>query len=151
MNLKFVRYEEKYLDSCAKELSNSFKDEPWNETWTLEQSKARINELSNSYGFIGIVLLDLDTNDVVSFMAGRVLTYMDYKEYWIDDLSVTSKYKGHGFGTKMLDFAKEYIPSVNKDVKRFSLYTVKDYSCYDFYVKNKFTKLDQLCYMYYDL
>lgn len=151
MNLEFKKYDDSYLEGCAIELCNSFKEEPWNETWTLNQAKQRIIELSKSYGFIGIVLIDKDTNEVVSFMAGRIMTYLNYKEYWIDDLSVNPKYKGHGIGTKMIQYAKSYIPSINKDVIRFSLYTVRTYSCYDFYIKNKFINDKKFCYLYLDL
>lgn len=45
MNLEYKIMKEEDFESCAYELIEAFKEEPWNEEWTFEQAFTRIDEI----------------------------------------------------------------------------------------------------------
>lgn len=122
------------VNNCAKQFVLSFQEPPWNEIWTHEQAVSRLSEIMSSSVSRGFVIYDGEV--VVSTLCGRIMTYMDEKEFWIDDFSVHPCYQGQGIGKKMLMYIEKEL--VHDCVDRLMLNTMRGYDCQDFYEKQGF-------------
>lgn len=116
-------------EACARELMLAFCGEPWNETWTFEQALSRIDEMMSARVSRGYVIYDGD--EVVAMLCGRIMTYLDWKELFIDEFSVSPKYQRQGIGTKMLDYVRSEMAKEN--IKYLALNTEKGYPSQIFY------------------
>ena len=104
MNLKYKIMDQTDFKGCAYELIEAFKEAPWNENWTFEQAYTRTDEIMSAKVSRGYVIYDGDV--VVSMLCGRIMTYLDFKELWIDEFSVNPIYQRKGIGSKMFDFVR---------------------------------------------
>jgi len=129
--------------ACADTLINAFKQEPWNEEWTFENAQTRIVELMSSKMSRGYVVHD--GNGIAAMCIGRIMTYTDFKELFIDEFSVHPLHQKKGIGGMLLNFAKEELRK--EDVYGMVLNTVKDYPSVKFYKKNGFKILESIVMM----
>ncbi|MBU3137863.1 GNAT family N-acetyltransferase [Clostridium gasigenes] len=143
MELECKIIEETDFGGCSKELMLAFKEEPWNENWTYEQAYTRIDEIMSAKVSRGYVIYDDDT--VVSMLCGRVMTYLDFKELWVDEFSVTPSYQRQGIGGKMLKFVREQLKK--ESINCMVLNTERGYPSVKFYEKNGFKQDDSLVFM----
>lgn len=140
MNYLYKKMQTEDINACAKELMLAFKEEPWNENWTYEQAYTRIEEIMSSKVSRGYVVYDDDL--VVSMACGRIMTYLDHQELWIDDFSVHPDYQGKGIGSKMIEYIRDEMKK--EDVSYLLLNTTRGFHCVDFYKKNGFEELQHL-------
>lgn len=149
MNIKFKVMEEKDLKGCALQMIKTFKEEPWNEVWTYEQAYARFDEIMSARVSRGYVAYDGDV--VVSTLCGRIMTYMGFKELWVDDFSVDPEYQGKGIGSRMIEFVREEMKKEKDKVSYLSLNTEKGYPAVKFYEKNGFKSDEGIIFMSADV
>ena len=136
MKLKYKIMNEEDFEGCAYELIEAFKEEPWNEEWTFEQAFTRIDEIMSARVSRGYVVYDGDT--VVAMACGRIMTYIDFKELWIDEFSVNPLYQGKGVGSKLIEFIRNELKKEKSKISYLALNTERDYPCVSFYENNGF-------------
>lgn len=141
--MKYRKYDQEDLLICIHLFKECFLQEPWNELWTDEQVESRIKEIMSSQYAFGYVCFDNDK--LVGMMFGRVMTFLDYKELWVDDFCVSSLYQGQGLGSQFLNQVKQVM--ISCDVKRISLNTTRGYLSDKFYKKNGFIEYPSIVYM----
>lgn len=146
MNLEYKRMNKEDFEGCAKELMAAFKEEPWNENWTFEQAYTRIDEMMSARVSRGYVIYDGDT--VVSMACGRIMTYLDFKELWIDEFSVNPLYHRKGIGSKMLEFIRSELKKESEKISYLALNTEKGYPSVKFYESNGFKSSETNLVMY---
>lgn len=134
--MNFSIMKAKDFSCCALTLMQAFKEKPWNENWTYEQAYNRILEIMSSKNARGYVLYD--QNIVVAMLCGRVMTYLDYKEFVIDEFNVHPLYQGKKIGTQMLQYVQTALKQEIEKISYFILNTKKSYSCEFFYQVNGF-------------
>lgn len=137
--------EQNDIAACALTLIEAFREEPWNEKWTYKQAYTRIDELMSARVSRGYVLYD--GNTVVSMLCGRIMTYLDFKELWVDEFSVHPDYQRRGFGTKMLEFVREQLKNEPEKISYLVLNTEKGYPSVKFYETNGFKADESLVFM----
>ncbi len=130
-------------DLATKEIILAFQVPPWNENWTYEQAYTRIEEIMDSRVARGYVMYQ--DGIVVSTLIGRIMTYLDYKELWMDDFSVHPDYQGQGIGKRMLNHVKEEMKKEN--IRYLILNTTRGYDCVEFYKRNGFEKIESMITM----
>lgn len=145
MELVFRKMKQSDFGACAKELMKAFKDAPWNENWTYEQAYTRIDELMSARVSRGYVAYDND--QVVSMLCGRITTYLDFKELWVDEFSVHPDYQRKGIGSQMMQYVREELEKEPETISYMVLTTEKDYPSVDFYKKNGFGVDDSTVFM----
>ena len=119
---------------CAQSLVETFKEEPWNESWTHRQAFGRIEELmarKMSRGYVAEY-----EGAVVGMCIGRIMTYTDFKELWIDEFSINPSVQGLGVGSQLIQHAKLEVGK--EGVSNMSLTTQKGSPAVKFYEKNGF-------------
>ena len=84
----------------------------------------------------GYVIYDGDT--VAAMACGRIMTYIDFKELWIDELSVNPLYQGKGVGSKLMEFIRSELKKEKSKISYLALNTERDYPCIKFYENNGF-------------
>lgn len=147
MNIVYRRMILSDMGACAVELMKAFKEEPWNENWTYEQAFMRIEELMSARVSRGYVAYDTDADVVVSMLCGRIMTYLDFKELWVDEFSVNPDYQRMGIGTKMIDYVREELKKEEEKISGIVLTTEKGYPSVQFYEKNGITVEERVVFM----
>ena len=121
----------------------AFKEEPWNENWTFEQAYTRIEEIMSARVSRGYVVACGD--EIVAMACGRIMTYLDFKELWVDELSVHPGYQGNGLGGKMLEYIRQQLKE--EGIRNMVLTTERGYPSVKFYEKNGFKQEDRIVFM----
>ena len=144
MNLEFRAIKTTDFETCAKSLRATFKEEPWNENWTYNQAYERIDEMMASRMSRGYVVVDDDR--VVGMCIGRIMTYMAFKELWVDEFSVNPTYQGQAIGSKLIAFVTDELKKEN--VSHMALTTAREYPAVKFYEKNGFKVSESIVFMH---
>jgi len=76
---------------------------------------------------------------------GRIMTYLDFKELFIDEFSVHPDYQGQGLGGRLLDYVKGELHK--EGIGTMLLNTERGYPAEKFYEKNGFKTDDGLIFM----
>lgn len=132
------------FDMCAKSLIATFKEEPWCETWTYQQAFDRIDEMMASRMSRGYVVTKED--DIVGMCIGRIMTYTDWKELWVDEFSVNPSVQGQGVGSLLISYVKSELEKEN--VGNMALTTEKGSPAVKFYEKNGFKVSKTVIFMH---
>lgn len=132
--ITFKKYENKDLNNCINQLIYAFSKEPWNESWTHEQAKTRISEIMGfdvSRGYLAYV-----KDTLVGMACGKIIKYLDYNLFFVDEFSVNPDYQRQGIGSKLLDFI--YANLKTEHISLVVLNTESGYPSIDFYQANGF-------------
>ncbi len=138
MEFLYKRLEQNEISMCADTLIKAFKEEPWNEDWTFEQAYTRLDELMSARVSRGYIVLDSEAKIVVGMVIGRIMTYIDKKELWLDEVSIHPDYQRKGIGTRMLEYVKRELNAENEEISNIVLTTMRGYPSVSFYEKNGF-------------
>ena len=133
------------IPNCAHTLMKAFREPPWNEQWTYEQAFTRIDEIMSARVSRGYVIYDGDT--VVSMLSGRIMTYLGFKELWVDEFSVHPDYQRRGIGTQMMQYVREQLRQEPEKISYIVLNTEKGYPSVKFYEANGFKADESLVFM----
>ena len=138
---RMKRLDQDDLNACIDLFIKTFSKEPWNDVY---DSRTQVidffeNHMKNNY-FIGYVLKDEES--VVALSIGMKKPWINGMEYYIDQFCVTYERQGQGIGTQFLNL-------IAKDIKKLGinamiLNTEKGFPSEKFYLKNGFSKLDEL-------
>lgn len=126
--------------ACAEELIAAFGKAPWSEVWTFDQAHTRIDELMSARVSRGFVCMD--GGKCVSMLCGRIMTYQDKKQFWIDEFSVHPAYQRQGVGSRMLAFLREELQKEPQTIHYMALNTERGFPSVAFYEKNGFVQLE---------
>ena len=135
--------------ACARTLMAAFAQAPWNEQWTHEQACTRIDEIMSGRVSRGYVAVEGDT--VVSMLSGRIMTYLDFKELWVDEFSVHPAFQRQGVGSRMMAFVREQLKAEPEKISYIVLNTERGYPSVKFYEANGFRADDSLLFMAADV
>ena len=82
-----------------------FNDDPWNEDWTADAARARLQELVELPGFVGYQLVDgleRGQHGVLGVAMGYTRTWHTGPVYKLDHLYITPDRQGEGLGSRLL-------------------------------------------------
>lgn len=147
--MEYCIMQQKDIEKCALTLMKAFKEEPWNENWTYEQAYTRIDEIMSARVSRGYVVYDGDI--VVSMLSGRIMTYLGFKELWVDEFSVHPDYQRQGIGTKMIEYVREQLKQETEKISYIVLNTERGYPSVKFYEANGFEADESLVFMAADV
>lgn len=147
MKLDYKNMTQDELLDCATLFAKCFQQDPWNEEWTIQQALDRLQEIMSSPHALGYTVYH--EGKMIGMLCGRVMTFMDFKEFWIDDFCISNNYQGKGLGSQFLDEVKIFLK--DKEISRITLNTTRGFLSDKFYKKNGFKESDNLVTMYYCL
>ena len=73
MDITFRKIESEDYSKCADILMAAYKGEPWNNTWTKEEARLRIEATMSGFNSRGYVIEE--TNDIIALCLGRIDYY----------------------------------------------------------------------------
>ena len=137
------------IPACARTLMAAFVQPPWNEHWTHAQAITRIEEIMSGRVSRGYVAVEGDT--VVSMLSGRIMTYLGFKELWVDEFSVHPAYQRQGVGSRMMAFVRDQLRQEPEKISYIVLNTERGYPSVKFYEANGFRADESLVFMAADV
>ena len=138
------RYKNTDVDKIAIALTQTYREEPWNEAWSVELARIRMEELMSGPMSIGFVFEE--DNEILGVMVGRRNTYLNGPEYFVDEFFVVPSSQKKGIGSKLISHAREELSK--EGFVDIVLNTEKGYPSERFYKKNGFVQKDSLIFMY---
>ncbi len=132
-----------YLDEVSKLYVKSFNSPPWNDKWTEETAKKRLNQMLNCEGAYGLVCY-LE-NEIVAMILGNHEYYYDGIHFNIKEFCVDNTKKGKGIGKKVLN--EFTIRLKDKGISNIYLWTAKGDMTEGFYKKNGYDVMENLIVM----
>jgi GNAT superfamily N-acetyltransferase len=136
-------FKSKYLDECANLLISAFNIEPWNEKWTFDTARKRLENTYNTPNFRGWVYKN--DNKIVGALMGNCEQWYEGFQYYIKDFFVDPTIQKKGIGTKMLKYAEKELLDI--DVNFIHFYTLKGGTTEKFYKKNGYEISDTFTLM----
>ena len=104
----------------------------------IELIYKRLDELMSARVSRGYIVLDSEEKIVVGMVIGRIMTYMNQKELWLDEVSIHPTYQRKGIGTKMFEYVKRELQEEPEEISNLVLTTMRGYPSVGFYEKNGF-------------
>lgn len=139
MSLHFRPMTPEDFPACAHELMAAFAQPPWDEVWTYDQAFTRIDEIMSGRVSRGYVCMN--SEQCVSMLCGRIMTYQEQKLFYIDEFSVHPAHQRQGLGSRMLSFLREELKKEPQPISHISLITERGFPSVAFYEKNGFVEL----------
>lgn len=143
----FIPMQYYHLNKCSILFQQCFMQEPWNETWTYEQSYQRLKEMLLSPYALGYVLYR--DNQLIGMILGRQMTYLEKKELWIDEVCILPELHGQHLGSYLLQQTKK--KCIKLHIERMVLQTIRGFLSEGFYSKNNFVEEKHLICMSCDI
>lgn len=113
-----------------------FSKDPWNDIWTDTQLHAYVLELIDNRNSLSFGLYQGPA--LIGMALGRIRSWYEGTEYWIDEFGIASEMQCRGAGTKFLT-ELEYLLK-GRGVKHIVLLTERSVPAYRFYLKNGFSE-----------
>ena len=143
----FIPIQYYHLNKCSILFQQCFMQEPWNETWTYEQSYQRLKEMLLTPYALGYVLYR--DNQLIGMILGRQMTYLEKKELWIDEVCILPELHGQHLGSYLLQQTKK--ECIKLHIERMVLQTIRGFLSEGFYSKNNFVEEKHLICMSCDI
>ncbi len=129
--LLYQEITESHLDELAQLYRDTFNVAPWNDEWTFETARKRLQQILHSEDSLGLCVY------LGGQMCGAVLgvleQYFDGPMYHLHEYWVKNEMRGHGIGSKL--FAEMERRLWERGVKNIILVTAKGDATEHFYHK----------------
>ena len=134
-----IRYfEDACIESCISIYIDAFSQPPWNESWTPESARKRMQGIIERKGFTGF-LAQVESNPV-GFVLGHHLTNYPLKDYFhIQELLVASQFRRLGIGKQLMTALMASLTEIN--IHKMSLLTRKGSPAERIFTKMGFKKV----------
>lgn len=137
------KMEEKDLQEMGMLLKQVYADEPWNDTWSVEQATTYLTELWNHPKAEGYVFVQ--DSQILGVCLGHYKTWYDGIRFVLEEFFISSTLHGIGIGSQIIQFLKEYLKK--KEVCSIELWTGRNFPAQGFYEKQNFTIQDDIVTM----
>jgi GNAT superfamily N-acetyltransferase len=141
--LSVIPFESSMLQECIDLYQDVFSKEPWFENSKRSDVERYFLTFMDCNKFVGYVAKS--NNKIVAVSIGFLKPWIKGEEYYIDQFYVEYNLQGQGIGTFFLSKIKECLVAVN--VHAIMLSTEKGFPSYNFYIKNGFSQIDDLCFL----
>jgi len=120
---------------------------PWNNKWEFNTSLRYLKEFFEGDRFVGYLVLQ--EGKLIAALFGHEKTWWTKDELFIDELYVSNKMQGKGFGGKLLEKAESYVKE--RKLAGITLLTNKYMPSASFYQGRGFIKGEHVLFMYKEL
>lgn len=141
--LLVIPFDSLMLQECIDLYQEVFSKEPWLENSDQADVERYFLNFMDGNKFIGYVVKANDK--IIAVSIGFLKPWIKGEEYYIDQFYVDYNLQGKGIGTFFLSKIKEYL--IELDIHAIILATEKGFPSYNFYKKNGFSQIDDLCFL----
>lgn len=141
--LLVTQFDLSMLQECIDLYQDVFSKEPWLENSDRADVERYFLNFLECNKFVGYVVKA--NNKIIAVSIGLLKPWIKGEEYYIDQFYVDYNLQGKGIGTYFLSKIKEQLRDLN--IHAIILATEKEFPSYNFYTKNGFSQLDELCFL----
>ena len=141
--LLVIPYESSMLQECIDLYQEVFSKEPWLENSDRHDVERYFLNFMDSNKFVGYVVTA--NGKIIAVSIGFLKPWIKGEEYYIDQFYVDYNSQGKGIGTFFLSRIRDQLKEL--DINAIILATEKEFPSYNFYKKNGFSQLDDLCFL----
>jgi len=139
MKIRKARKEDlKKIDEIFREEYSKF---PYNEKWTKEKSLTKLKE----YLKYNLIFVIENSKGILGFLIGHIDIWDKGNEGFIDEVVVSRKFQGKGYGKLLMNFIIKYFD--RKNCKNLRLMSNPKSIAFKIYKKMGFNKSKNLIYM----
>ena len=143
MREEYLEFSIEQLEACTQLYVDVFNGEPWNDRWTLPAASQRLQDLLNTPGFFGVIVV---REQPVAFVAGCREQWPDRVVFCLKEVCVRADLQGQGIGTRLLQHLDAELAS-RLGVTSVYLATMRDSPAEAFYRKNGYRTQERLVLM----
>jgi ribosomal protein S18 acetylase RimI-like enzyme len=122
------------LEQCVELYINVFNNEPWNENWTYQDAKERLNDLINTPKSLGFLLYQ--SSNLIGLVAGNGKQSFKGLSFYVAELCINNEVQGKGYGSKLLLYLEDELKK--RGIQSLYLLTANGGSAEAFYMKNNY-------------
>lgn len=141
--LSIIPYDPSMLEECIDLYQDVFSKEPWFEKSERAEVERYFLNFMDCNKFVGYVVKSADT--IVAVSIGFLKPWIKGEEYYIDQFYVAYDLQGKGIGKFFIEKIKQHLIEIN--VHAIILVTERGFPSYEFYKKNGFSQIDDLCFL----
>jgi len=105
------------LPEAAQLFTRVFNNEPWNDSWTQEQSLERLTDIFNTPHYAGAA--HFENGKMIGLIMGRGEVYFDAMHFQVIEFCVDTEMQGRGIAKKMLIAAMDLCRERGFEAVRF--------------------------------
>ena len=119
------------LDACVALFIATFAQPPWSETWERTVVKARLEQITGTPGFSGVVTVAGD--EVTAFALGVLEPWHEGSHFSLKEFCVDHRIQRQGIGTRLMEYLSGQLRG--GDTTRIYLLTARGEMSEAFYTK----------------
>ena len=128
------------IEICANVYQSAYKNEPWNEKYSIVEITDYISRFANSETKRAYMLLL--NEEIIGIALGLIIPCIDSDYFRLEDICLSPKYQRNGFGSQFIKLISDCVSSENCD--SILLGTQRGYPAHRFYLKNDFQEIDSV-------
>lgn len=111
MNLEFEDLKEPDLKRCAEIFTETFKNPPWNESWTFDNSFQRLKNFLSNKNSIGIKVSQ--NKKIIGFLIGETEQWIQHKSFYLKEICITSEKQNSGIGKNLICYLENRLKKID--------------------------------------
>ena len=132
--------DEAWIEKCAYLYQSAYKNEPWNEEYSIVEITDYLSRFLNS-GTKRAYMLVLD-EEIIGVALGLIVPCVGSDYFRLEDICLSPQYQRNGFGSRFIKLISDCVLKENCD--SILLGTQKDYPAHNFYLNNDFQEIDSI-------
>ena len=132
--------DEAWIEKCAYLYQSAYKNEPWNEEYSIVEITDYLSRFLNS-GTKRAYVLVLD-EEIIGVALGLIVPCVGSDYFRLEDICLSPQYQRNGFGSRFIKLISDCVLKENCD--SILLGTQKDYPAHNFYLNNDFQEIDSI-------
>ena len=132
--------DEAWIEKCAYLYQSAYKNEPWNEEYSIVEITHYLSRFLNS-GTKRAYALVLD-EEIIGIALGLIVPCVGSDYFRLEDICLSPQYQRKGFGSQFIKLISDCVANENCD--SVLLGTQKGYPAHNFYLKNDFQEIDSV-------
>ena len=129
-----------FIETCANIYQNAYKNEPWNEEYSLIEITDYLSRFLNSETKRAYMLM-LD-EEIIGIALGLIVPCIGSDYFRLEDICLSHKHQRKGFGSQFIELISDCV--TNEKCDSILLGTQRGYPAHKFYLKNKFQEIDSV-------
>ena len=132
--------DEAWIEKCAYLYQSAYKNEPWNEEYSLDEITDYLFKFVNfetkrAY----MILLD---GEIIGVALGLIVPCIDSDYFRLEDICLSPQHQRNGLGSQFIELISNSL--LNEKCDSILLGTQRGYPAHKFYLKNGFKEIESV-------